>query len=103
MGGRRHHAEHGLVLHHQGDVDGELAVALDELARAVERIDHPELAPGSAFAPGRLRRLLGENGYVGRERGQAFDDDSLRLQVGQRQRRIVFLVLHREAGRRRPA
>jgi hypothetical protein len=38
---RRHHAEHRLVVAHQRDIDGELAVALHELARAVEGIDHP--------------------------------------------------------------
>ncbi len=40
-GGRRHHPKHGLVVPHQRDIDGEFAVAFDELARAVERIDHP--------------------------------------------------------------
>ncbi len=63
--GRGDHPEHGLVIHHQRDVDGEFAVAFDELARAVEGVDDPQLAPVPAFRPRRLRGLLGENRNVG--------------------------------------
>src|SRR3546814_198242 len=42
---RLDHSEQDLAVLDQGDVDGELAVALDELARAVERIDHPQTRP----------------------------------------------------------
>jgi hypothetical protein len=41
QGRRRHHAEHGLVVLYQRDIDGEFTIALDELAGAIERIDHP--------------------------------------------------------------
>ena len=39
------HAEHGHAVLDQRDVDGELAVALDELAGAVQRVDQPEPRP----------------------------------------------------------
>src|SRR3546814_10363956 len=42
---RLDHAEQDLAVLDQGDVDGELAVALDELARAVERVHHPQPPP----------------------------------------------------------
>src|SRR5678815_1438750 len=51
-----HDAEHRLVILDQRDVDGELAVALDELARAVERIDEPVARPALARRPGDARR-----------------------------------------------
>ena len=84
------------MLHHERNVDGEFAVAFDELARAVQGIDDPQLAPVHAFGPGRLRRLLGENRNVGGKLGQALDDVALRLQVRQGERRIVLFTLHRE-------
>src|SRR5580698_9420004 len=83
LGGSGHHAEYGFMFDDQGDIDGEFAVALDELAGAVEGIDHPELAPGLTFGPGGLGGFLGQNGYFRGEGGQAFENDSLRLQVSQ--------------------
>ena len=72
-----HHAEHGFMLDDEGDIDREFAVALDELAGAVEGIDHPELAPGLTLGPGGLSRLLGQDGYVGGQCGQSLENDSL--------------------------
>src|SRR5690348_18491993 len=58
---RMHHAEHRRVALDQGDVHGELAVALDELARAVERIDEKIPLPATALAPvGVLSRILAQ-------------------------------------------
>src|SRR5271155_3269795 len=77
--GPRHYAEYGFMLDNQGDIDREFPVAFDELARSVEGIDHPELAPGLTFGPGGLRRLFGQSGDVGSDRRQSFENDSLRL------------------------
>ena len=41
LGGRGHHPQHRLVLDDEGDIDREFAVAFDELAGAIERVDHP--------------------------------------------------------------
>jgi adenylosuccinate lyase len=38
---RGDHSEQRLALRRQRDIDGEFAVALDEFAGAVERINHP--------------------------------------------------------------
>jgi hypothetical protein len=86
LGRRSDDSEHRLVIHHQRDVDGELAIALDELARTVEWIDHPQFLPTLALGPGGLRRFLRQNRYVGREVFQSLDDDALRLQIGEGQR-----------------
>src|SRR5258708_39897855 len=50
--GRAYYAQHRFVLHDQCDVDGEFSVALDEFARAVERIDDPQFSPGPPLRPG---------------------------------------------------
>ncbi len=52
------HAQHRLPVFHQGDVDGELAIFLDELAGAVERIHQPVAPPLLALRPGHGRRFL---------------------------------------------
>ena len=36
-----HDAEHRLTMLHERDIDGKFAIAFDELARAIERIDQP--------------------------------------------------------------
>jgi hypothetical protein len=36
---------------HQGDVDGEFAVAADEFLGAVQRVDQPERAPTASASP----------------------------------------------------
>src|SRR5271156_150238 len=88
LSGWGHNAECGLMLDDEGDIDREFAVALDELAGAVEGIDHPELAPGLTLGPGGLSRLLGQDRYVGGQCGQSLENDSLRLQIGQGQGRV---------------
>ena len=94
---RLHHAEHRHAVLDQRDVDGELAIALDELARAVQRIDHPQPRPGQALRGGDLvRRLLRQHRDVGGEPRQAIDNAVMRGEVGGGQRRVVGLVLHCE-------
>ncbi len=61
-----------------------------------ERIDHPALAPMPSFLPGSLGRLLGEHRHAGRQPRQPREQNALRLKVGERERRIVFLALHRK-------
>ncbi|MNT85650.1 hypothetical protein D3C72_2258370 [compost metagenome] len=54
-----HHFQHGCVNHahhrfaffNQGNIDRELAVALDELFCTIERIDQPEALPVLAHVP----------------------------------------------------
>ena len=89
-------AEAGDAVLDQRDVDGELAVALDEFAGAVERIHQPEgpppAAPGNVDGSGFLR----QHRDVGRQCRQAVDDATMRSEVGSRQRRAIVLVLDRE-------
>ena len=48
-----HHAQHRRPVFDQRHADAELAIALDELARAVERVDAPVARPGATPASGR--------------------------------------------------
>ena len=91
-----HDAEHGLVILDQRDVDRELAVALDELARAVERIDEPITRPALARRPGDAGRFLAQHRHVRRQRAEPLDDDVMRGEIGCGQRRAIVLVLDRE-------
>jgi hypothetical protein len=52
------HAQDGLAVLDERDVDGELAILLDELAGTVERIHQPVASPVPADVPGHVRRLL---------------------------------------------
>src|SRR5256885_4479277 len=58
---------------------GELAVAGEELPRAVERIHQPVAPPERALREGRVHRFLGEHRHVGRELAQRVDRKSTRL------------------------
>ena len=70
--GGEYHAEHRLAVFDQRDVDGEFAVAVNELTRTVERVDEPEAPP---------RRCLEAAG--GRFLG---DDRNVRPQLAERGR-----------------
>ena len=65
----------------KGDVDGELAIALDEFARAVEGVHQPVAPPVCAFGKGDGRGLFGEKGQARRQRAQALPDDVVGSQV----------------------
>jgi hypothetical protein len=75
------------------NVDRELAVALQELLGAVERVDEPIALP---LAPRRRvgwGRLLGQDGQTRRELFEGATDDRVGHSIGFRQRRIVALAL----------
>src|SRR4029453_3658511 len=78
------------------DVHRELAIARDELLRAIERIDEPVALPLPTFAVRDVARLLGKHRHVWRERAQTCHDDVVRLGIGQRERRLISLVGHLE-------
>ena len=91
-----HHAEHGHAVVYQRDVDGELAIALDELLGAVQRIHQPVGLPAGALLERQALRLLGQHGYIRRQGLQAVNDGVMRGHIGRRQRRAVILLLDRK-------
>ncbi len=93
-----HDAEHRHAAFDQRDVDGELAVARDELLGAVERIDQPEALRRLGGQALGLRLLLGDHRNVGRQAAQGGQDHRLRRQVGLGHRRLVGLALGGEVG-----
>ena len=64
---------HGHAVGHEGDVDRELSIALDEFFRPVERVDYPERAPRPAFVVGDVASFLAQDG-IGRRAEQVGDD-----------------------------
>ena len=93
------HAEHGFAVFDQGNVDGEFAVLLDELARAVERIDQPVACPGATLFPGDAGRFFRQHRQLRRQPTQAVDDEMVRGEIGGGQRRAIVLVLDGEVPR----
>jgi len=91
-----HEAEHRHAVFDEGDADAELAVLLDELARAVERIDQPQPRPGTAL--GRVQRggFLRQYRDVRRQRFQASDQQAMRGEIRLGQRRAVVLGFNGE-------
>src|SRR6185437_7694055 len=90
---RQHNAQHGPVVLDQRDVDRELAVALDELAGTVERIDQPVPRPRFALLPRRLLGFFGNERQYGLHVRQAFGNHLLRGKVGGGERGAVVLQL----------
>ena len=84
-------AQDGDALVNQGDVDGKLAIAFDELLRPVQRVDQPKGLPFRAFLEGDLLPFLAQD-REGRDREGPRDETVGRL-VGLRQRRVVGLEL----------
>ena len=76
-----HHAEHRPVLADECDVDGELGIARDELARAVERIHQPELGPVLPLRVGHGGRLFGQHRDRRCQARKAREDHALRAQI----------------------
>src|SRR3546814_2341992 len=68
------HAKHRRIAIDQGDIDGELAIVLDELAGAVQWIDQPIALPVPTDIPIDGRGLLREHRDIGVERLQAGHD-----------------------------
>src|SRR5688500_13420089 len=72
------------------DVHGELAISLQELPRAVERIDQPESRPATAALVSGFGRFLGQDRK--RRRGlQRAHDELVRSHVRGRKRRAIRL------------
>ena len=96
---RGHDAEHRLVVAHQRDVDGELAVATDEFLGAVERVHQPELEPRAADREGvRGLGFLRQHGDRRRQRRELPREDLVGRAVGTGDRRLVGLVLDAVGG-----
>ena len=95
QGRRQHHAQHRQAVFDQCDVDGELAIALDELLGAVQRVHQPE-------AVTHLGRVAGGHGLFGHhrdvrgQRRQPGQDHRLGTLVGLGHRRGIGLALHRK-------
>jgi len=77
----------------QCKVDGEFALALDELAGAVQRVDQPQARPLTSH---QCRHVLGgflrEDGDVRRQSLESGEDAVMRGEIRRRQRRAVVLV-----------
>ena len=80
------HAEDGLPVFNQGDVDGKFAVAFYEFARAVQRVHQPVLAPAAAFVKADPGRFLGQDRDAGRDGGQPPADRAVGRHVRRGQR-----------------
>jgi hypothetical protein len=81
---------------HEADIHREFVMPGGELARAVQRIDQPELGRGRGDAPaGDL--LLRDHGYVRRCGAQAGDDQRLGGVIRFGDRGAVLLAFHIEA------
>ena len=95
---RVHHAEHRHAVLDQGDVDGELAVALDEFAGAVERVDQPVADATAGAFPGHVVARIPPTapGCRASARARPSTMHAVRGQVGCGQRRVVVLVLDGE-------
>ena len=94
---RLDHAEDRHAVFDERDVDGELAVALQELAGAVERVDQPEARPAAAlFQRDRVCGLLRQHRDLRRQPRQAVDDAAVRGEVGGGDRAGIGLGAHGE-------
>jgi len=86
-----HHAPGRLTVFDQRDVDRELAVAVDEFAGTVQRIDQEEGTTGNVGNAACRHRFLGHDRNVTGNLGQALQDDFLRPFVGIGHRGLVIL------------
>jgi hypothetical protein len=91
-----HRAEDRPAAANQGNIYGELTVAVDELFGAVERVDQPVLGPGGADGEIDLRRLLRQQRDGWCQLRQRIPDDPVARQVGLGQRRLVFFLRYFE-------
>ncbi|MNJ61575.1 hypothetical protein D3C77_573690 [compost metagenome] len=80
----------------QRDIDGELAVAGDELLGAIQRIHQPVAGPAAPRLHRLGVRLFRQHGDIRRQAGQRLHDHLVRSLIGGGERTLVLLVLHRE-------
>ena len=88
--GREHDPEHGATVLDECHIDREFAIARDELARAVERIDQPE-AIRKRGHPACAHGLFGDDRHIRREARELGLDQRLGAGVGLGHRRGVML------------
>src|SRR5690606_24405872 len=88
-------AEHRRAMPYQGDIDGEIRTAVDELARAIKRIDQQEsiAALGNDAERGILLRHAWQVGHLPTKLAQY---DRFSIAVGGRHRRGIGLAFNRE-------
>ena len=83
------HRPHADIVLHERDVDRKFVVALDELHRAVQRIDQPVELPVAALVVEHLAPLLAQDGDA--RRPEVLADGLVGHAVGQRNGRPVVL------------
>ncbi len=81
----------------QGDVDGELIVALDKFSGPIQRVDQPEPFPTAAFAKAGGGRFLGQHRDGGGQLRQPAQDTIVRSQIGGGHRALVGFLGHAES------
>jgi hypothetical protein len=75
----------------QGYIYGEFAVAIDEFARAVQRVDQPKRTRADVRNLARCHTLLGDGGYRRRELGEPRQNDLFCRFIRRSDRRVVEL------------
>ena len=95
-GGGVDDAQHRLARSDQCDIDGELAIAADELLGTVQGVDEPEAATADLGQPPGGYALLGDDGDARRQGFQRLDDEPLGGLVGFGDRRGIRLRTYRE-------
>ncbi len=85
------HAHHRFAVLNQGDIHRELAVALDKLFGAIQRINQPVTLPVLAFFPTR-RILFGQHRRFRIQLAQARNNDVMCCNIRSGDRRIIALV-----------
>ena len=87
-------AEHGSIAGHEGYVHGELAVPMEKLLRAVERIDKPEPIPSRAFLIGRNLPFFRNHRDGAVPFQQSVNDDAMGTPIGFCQRTSIVFEGH---------
>lgn len=77
----------GFVIAHQRDIDRKFAVSLEKLLGSVQRIDHPEQIPVTAFLVQQVAPLLAQQRNA--RLTQIVLDQLVRLAVGYGDRRMI--------------
>ncbi len=86
LDGHMDDAENRAMIVDQGNIDRELAIAVDEFPGAVQGVDQPVLRPLRALGKRRQSFLLRNDRNFGGKSTQAGDDTTMRGQIGLRQR-----------------
>jgi hypothetical protein len=95
--GGKDHAAHRNAVHDLGDVDRELAIAVDEFAGAIQRVHQEEAVRDSGDAPGG-GFLFRHHGHAGKCAGQRRQDQRLGVHIGIGDGRAIGFVADIAAG-----